>query len=131
MRGRNGAANVGDRALRYNMYGAAGEMAVAVYLGLKDKLYKDEYAVRGSSDLPGEIDVKTRTKHNYDLVVQLNDKPGKNYWLRRSKIKKSDYMAGCHILNARKKSTRRIQSVAGLLYFVPKHVLNPPETWVR
>jgi len=131
LRGRNGAANVGDRALRYNMYGAAGEMAVAVYLGLKDELYKDEYAVKGSSDLPGEIDVKTRTKHNYDLVVQLNDKPGKNYWLVTIENKEVRLHGWLPYSECTKEEYKKDPVGGRPAYFVPKHVLNSPEAWIR
>jgi len=80
-KGRNGGEENGSAAQALHLIGAAGEMAVASYLGLKDFLYLNEAPVRDSFDLPYNIDVKTRSKHYYDLFVQLDDKPGKNYWL--------------------------------------------------
>jgi hypothetical protein len=80
LRGRNGGAWKGSKALDIHMLGAAGEMAVASYLGMKDHLYKETEARRGSDDLPG-IDVKTRSKASYDLIVQKNEDPEKKFVL--------------------------------------------------
>ena len=66
LRGRNGGASFGNKALEIHLLGAAGEMAVASYLGMKHELYKEVEAKRGSCDLPG-IDIKTRSKHQYDF----------------------------------------------------------------
>jgi hypothetical protein len=67
LRGRNGGAWKGSKALDIHLLGAAGEMAVASHLGMKDFLYKETQAKKGSDDLPG-IDIKTRSKHSYDLI---------------------------------------------------------------
>jgi hypothetical protein len=76
-KGRNNGAEKGHLALRYHLLGAAGEMAVAVMLGMEDKLYQETEAKRGSADLPPNIDVKTRSLHRYDLIVQLDENPDK------------------------------------------------------
>jgi hypothetical protein len=52
-------------------------MAAAVMLGMEDKLYQETEAKRGSADLPPNIDVKTRSLHRYDLIVQLDESPDK------------------------------------------------------
>jgi len=80
LRGRNRGPRFGDKALQVHLLGAAGEMAVASYLGLKHELYKETEAKRGSDDLPG-IDVKTRSKKHYDLIVQKNECPSKRFVL--------------------------------------------------
>lgn len=80
LRGRNKGAWRGDKALEIHLLGAAGEVAVASYLGLKEHLFKETEARRGSDDLPG-IDVKTRSKHKYDLIVQRNENPEKKFVL--------------------------------------------------
>jgi hypothetical protein len=80
LRGRNKGAWRGDKALEIHLLGAAGEVAVASYLGLKEHLFKESEAKRGSDDLPG-IDVKTRSKHKYDLIVQRNENPEKKFVL--------------------------------------------------
>jgi hypothetical protein len=79
--GRNGGIENGQKALALHQIGALGEMAVASYLGLKDFLYLDKIPKKDSYDLPFGIDVKTRAKHYYDLIVQLDEKENKNFWL--------------------------------------------------
>jgi hypothetical protein len=81
LRGRNKGAWRGDKALEIHLLGAAGEVAVASYLGLKEHLFKETEARRGSADLPGNIDVKTRSKASYDLIVQRNESPDKRFVL--------------------------------------------------
>ncbi len=80
LRGRNRGPRFGDKALQVHLLGAAGEVAVASYLGLKHELFKEKEARRGSDDLPG-MDVKTRSKHSYDLIVQKNEDPGQRFVL--------------------------------------------------
>jgi hypothetical protein len=72
IRGRNNAPSRGAAALGLNLIGAAGELAVAKYLGMEEHLFKENRPVRGSCDLPG-IEVKCRSKHGYDLLVQIDD----------------------------------------------------------
>lgn len=80
LKGRNGAPARGSQALGMHLIGAAAEIAVASYLGLEQYLFQETEAVRGSEDLPG-IDVKCRSKHDYDLLVQLDDVPTKKFVL--------------------------------------------------
>ena len=61
--GRNNGPALGDDALRMHILGAGGEMAVASYLGLKDFVFQETEANRGSYDGPFKIDVKTRSRH--------------------------------------------------------------------
>jgi hypothetical protein len=65
LRGRNNGPRFGKKALDAHLLGAAGEVAVASFLGLKHELFKETEAKRGSCDLPG-IDVKTRSAHSRD-----------------------------------------------------------------
>jgi hypothetical protein len=80
LRGRNRGPRFGDKALEVHLLGAAGEMAVASFLGMKDFLYKETEAKRGSDDLSG-IDVKTRSRHSYDLIVQKGEDSRKKFVL--------------------------------------------------
>lgn len=80
LRGRNRGPRYGQKALDVHLLGAAGEMAVASYLGMKQFLYQETEAKRGSDDLPG-IDVKTRSRHDYQLIVQKNEDPSKKFVL--------------------------------------------------
>lgn len=80
MKGRNRAPERGGAAQQMHLLGAAAELAVAAYLDAEEYLYLDQSPVRGSCDLPG-IDVKCRSRHNYDLLVQLDDDLSKTYVL--------------------------------------------------
>lgn len=80
LQGRNRGPSTGEKALQIHLIGAAGEAAVAYYLGLEGYLFQETEAVRGSCDLPG-IDVKCRPNHYWDLLVQLDDDLKKTYVL--------------------------------------------------
>lgn len=75
--GRNRAPALGEKALAMHRLGAVGEVAAAVHLGLEAYLFSEQLAVRGSADLPGDIEVKTRSRHKYDLIVQKGERPDK------------------------------------------------------
>jgi len=75
--GRNFAPAIGAVALEMHLLGAKGELAAAQYLNLENFVFQEELPVRGSVDLPPNIDVKTRSKHWMDLVIQLDDDPKK------------------------------------------------------
>jgi len=77
LKGRNSAPDSGDISLAMHVLGAKGELAVAQYLNIEHEVFKDKIPTRGSVDLPPNIDVKTRSKHWMDLVVQLDDNPKK------------------------------------------------------
>lgn len=81
LRGRNRAPATGTKALEMHKLGCIGETAVAHYMGLERCLFSHQEARPGSSDLPGGIEVKTRSKHGYDLLVQINDDPDKTFVL--------------------------------------------------
>lgn len=80
-KGRNRAPETGERALQMHRLGCIGEVAVAYYLELEDYLFRDGAPLSGSADLPGKIEVKTRSNHRYELLVQLDDSPGKVFVL--------------------------------------------------
>ena len=52
-------------------------MAVAAYLGMKEHVYQETDARRGSYDLPPDIDVKTSALHSHNLLCLLDERPGK------------------------------------------------------
>ncbi|ADF42436.1 hypothetical protein S-CBS2_gp080 [Synechococcus phage S-CBS2] len=128
VKGRNLGPEKGAAALRMHVIGAGGEMAVASLLGLKDHLYLDKSPRRGSADLPGRIDVKTRAKHYYDLLCQKDEEDDKvlvlvtienkeirvHGWIESSKAKDPAYWQ---------------EFVPGRgCYAVPQSTLNPIET---
>lgn len=130
LRGRNGGPEVGEKALHINLIGAAGEMAVASYLGLKEFLYEESQAIRGSYDLPPDIDVKTSQKHMYDMPVQLDDVKTKRYVHVTIENKKCII----HGWITAEKAMRpiHIKDPAGgrPAYFVPKGLLEPISTLI-
>ena len=127
--GRNGGIENGQKALALHQIGALGEMAVASYLGLKDFLYLDKIPKKDSYDLPFGIHVKTRAKHYYDLIVQLDEKENKNFWLctiQSGEIHIKGWIQGRFCFKP-----EFIKDPAGgrKAYFVPQSKLWPPETF--
>jgi hypothetical protein len=126
--GRNGGPEIGEEALRIHFLGAAGEMAVASYLGLKEFLYKEKEAKRGSSDLPPNIDVKTRAREYYDLIVQIDDDPSKIYVLVTIESKKCVIHGWIEGKDTRRDAFVKAPANRGPAYFVPKGYLKPITT---
>lgn len=131
IRGRNGGAERGDRAFLAHLLGAAGEMAVASYLGLKEHVFLELTPVKGSCDLPGNIDVKTRNNHNRDLIVQFDDVTYKNYWLvtiQNKVIRIHGWLPHSKCALNEYKSDPAGGRPA---YFIPQDKLYLPESWSR
>lgn len=128
IKGRNKAPKSGDEALRIHRLGCIGEMAVAKFLGVEDSVFTETTPVRGSSDLPGNIDVKTRAKHGYDLLVQIDDDPNKVFFLvtyDEKTIKLCGWIKGRYAM----RSEWIREYVRGRpCYSVPQKALNDPET---
>lgn len=122
LKGRNGGAATGAIALTIHLLGAAGEMAVASHLGLKEFLYKEAEAKRGSCDLPG-IDVKTRSRHHYDLIVQKNEHPDKKFVLVTIEDKKTIIHGWIRGKDAMKEQYWADPARGRPAYFVPKTAL--------
>lgn len=127
LRGRNGGAWRGPKALDIHLLGAAGEMAVASHLGLKSFLYQETQAKRGSDDLPG-IDVKTRSKHKYDLIVQKNEDPRKKFVLVTIEDQTTLLHGWCYGEEAMKDEYWADPARGRPAYFVPKDVLRSMNT---
>jgi len=130
LRGRNGGAEKGNTAQKIHLIGAAGEMAVASLLGLKEHLYEETDAKRGSYDLPPDIDVKTTQKHINDLIVQLDDVKTKRYVL--VSIEKKECIIHGWVEAERAMKEIFIKDPVGgrPAYFVPKGILNPMSTLI-
>jgi hypothetical protein len=127
LRGRNGGAWQGSKALDIHLLGAAGEMAVAAHLGMKRFLYKETQAKRGSDDLPG-MDIKTRSKHKYDLIVQKNEDPNKKFVLVTIEDKTTLIHGWCYGRDAMKEEYWADPARGRPAYFVPKAVLRCMDT---
>jgi hypothetical protein len=128
LRGRNGGAWKGSKALEIHLLGAAGEVAVASYLGMKEHLFKETEARRGSDDLPGGIDVKTRSKHSYDLIVQKSENPRKKFVLVTVQDQKTLLHGWCYGHEAMQERFWADPARGRPAYFVTKEHLRPMET---
>ena len=127
LRGRNGGASFGSKALDIHLLGAAGEMAVASYLGMKHELYKEVEAKRGSYDLPG-IDIKTRSKHSYDLIVQKQENPDKKFVLVTIQNQQTLLHGWCYGRQAMDVRYWADPARGRPAFFMPKENLHPMET---
>jgi hypothetical protein len=128
LRGRNGGAWKGSKALDIHLLGAAGEVAVASYLGMKEHLFKETEARRGSDDLPGGIDVKTRSKTCYDLIVQKQENPEKRFVLVTIESQKTLLWGWCYGHEASQKHFWADPARGRPAFFVPKSCLHSMET---
>lgn len=127
LRGRNGGASFGGKALDIHLLGAAGEMAVASYLGMKHELYKETEAKKGSDDLPG-IDIKTRSKHSYDLIVQRQEDPDRKFVLVTIENQQTLLHGWCYGRQAMDVRYWADPARGRPAFFMPKENLHPMET---
>ena len=127
LRGRNNGPRFGDKALEVHLLGAAGEMAVASYMGLKEHLYAEKEARRGSDDLPG-MDIKTRSKHSYDLIVQKREEPQKRFVLVTIQDQKTLLHGWCYGHEAMQERFWADPARGRPAYFVGKEHLRSMET---
>ena len=129
IKGRNNARSWGRKALAMHKWGAAGEMAVAGFLNLKDHLYTDIRPIKGSYDLPFKIDVKTSMRHRASMPVQKRDALDKIYW----HVTIEDQECRIHGWLERKYCTHPMywkDPVGGRpAFFVPKEALNRPQSF--
>jgi hypothetical protein len=128
LRGRNGGAWKGSKALDIHLLGAAGEVAVASFLGMKEHLFKETEARRGSDDLPGGIDVKTRSKTCYDLIVQKGSDARKKYVLVTIESQRTLLHGWCYGHEAMQEQFWADPARGRPAYFVTKEHLRPMET---
>jgi hypothetical protein len=127
LRGRNGGAWQGSKALDIHLLGAAGEMAVASFLSMKEHLYQETEARRGSDDLPG-MDIKTRSRHSYDLIVQKQEDPRKKFVLVTISQQQTLLWGWCYGHEALQERFWADPARGRPAYFVGKEHLRPMET---
>jgi hypothetical protein len=128
LRGRNKGPRFGDKALQVHLLGAAGEMAVASYLGMKEHLYQEKEARRGSDDLPGGIDVKTRSCHSYDLIVQKGSDARKKFVLVTISRQQTLIWGWCWGEEAMDEKFWADPARGRPAYFFPRSMLRPMES---
>lgn len=124
LQGRNNAPVAGRTAQDMHLIGAAGELAVAFYLGLEGHLYAEDKPIRGSCDLPG-IDVKTRSRHWHDLLVQIDDTPNKIFVLVTIQNQKTYIHGWIKGKEAMKETWIRTFQHGRPCYAVPQEYLKP------
>lgn len=123
--GRNNGPAIGVDAERIHILGAGGEMAVASYLGLKGFVFQESEATRGSYDLPPNIDVKTRSRHYYDLICLLDETPSKVLVLVTIQDQEIRLHGWLSAYEAKHPQWKREHVKGRPCYFVPKEVLHP------
>ena len=131
LKGRNGGPKQGEKALFAHKLGAAGELAVADILGLREFLYQETEAKRGSFDLPPNIDVKTRSRHYYDLICQLDESPNKTLVLVTIEHKKTLVHGWIKSGDAMKDQWKKDPAKGRPAYFVPKEALQSMHDLVK
>lgn len=105
--------------------GAAGELAVAKAIGVYYPASVDTY--RDEPDLPPDIEVRTRSRQYYDLIVRSDDDPFKRYVLvtgRSPELTVRGWIYGNHAMNPSWVKTYGNRPPA---FFVPQTHLNPVE----
>jgi hypothetical protein len=125
---RNGGPGADRAGYRAQLLGCAGEWAVAKHLGVTPAVFLDDAPIRGSADLPGRIDVKTRSRHNYDLIVQLDDTSDKRYVLVTIENKEVLIRGWIDAVDARLPHYHADPAGGRPAYFVPVAALNPIDT---
>jgi len=132
LRGRNNAPSKGDASLEMHRLGCTGEAAVAAHLGLEEHLFEQKTAIAGSVDLPGRLEVKTRSKHGYDLLIQLDDDPTKLFVLvtcnRTTDQYKAMIIGWTYGANAMRPELVREFVRGRPCYAIPQSMLQPIET---
>lgn len=100
--------------------GALGEMVIAKHLNL----FWGKGLLRG--DDVGDVQVRTRSSHNYDLIVHKGDPDDKQFWLVTGANGK--YRVRGWLLGLEAKQVRFWSDPAGgrPAYFVPARELNAP-----
>lgn len=100
-------------------------MVVAAYLGLDHDVFTESTPVRGSSDLPGDIDVKTRTKHCYDLIVQADEEDDMRLVLVTLEAGEFRIHGWIKAADGKCQKWRKDPAGGRPAYFVPKYSLRP------
>lgn len=78
---RNNFLGTEQKKLENDIVGAIGELATAKYLNLERFAFKEPDQIKGSVDLPPNLDVKCPRGHGRRLIVYLNDDPQKIFVL--------------------------------------------------
>lgn len=105
--------------------GACGELAVAKYLGI---FWNGSVDTFKECDLPG-LQVKTRTRHTYELNINLDANPDEVFVLVTGAC--PEYVLRGWIIGREAMKPEYVLDVGNYgkkAYFVPQSILNPIET---
>lgn len=121
--GRQDAHGMDKEGWSEHIEGACGELALAKHLGVYWDGAVDTF---GREDLPGGIQVKTRSQHHYDLLVRLGDRDDHRFVLVTGRC--PNYTVRGWILGRDAKRPEYLKDYANRApaYFVPKEKLHCP-----
>jgi hypothetical protein len=116
----------GDTGWTIHIEGAAGELAVAkvlnMYWGGTVNTFKTE------ADVGSKIEVRTRSKDNYDLLVRNNDPDDSIFILVTGKAPKYNVIGWITGKDAKKEEWKQDYGGRPTAYFVPQNALNSLES---
>ena len=116
-----GAGNKNDWQL--HIEGALGEMALAKHLGI----YWDGKGKMRAPDV-GDVDVRTRSKHTYDLIVHDRDDDGRFIYLLTGGNGTYRFHGGICARDAKHERYWKDPAGGRPAYFVPQSDLQNPTT---
>jgi hypothetical protein len=116
-----GAGNKNDWQL--HIEGALGEMALAKHLGI----YWDGKGTMRAPDV-GDVDVRTRSKHTYDLIVHDRDDDGRFIYLLTGGNGEYRFHGGIYARDAKHERYWKDPAGGRPAYFVPQSHLQNPST---
>ena len=109
--------------LAYHILGAAGELAVAKFLG---RYWGGDVRNFKKADLGQSVQVRTRSKHEYDLIVRHDDNPDDAYVLvtatTHTRLRIHGWIYGSE---ARKDEWLKTYGDRPAAWFVPQSALRP------
>lgn len=111
-----------EEARKIHIDGACGELAFAKAMNL---YYSGSINTYKSGGDVGDIQVRTRSKHSFDLIIRNNDSDSNIFVLVTGKD--SNYIIHGWILAKDAKQKEYVQNYGGRppAYFIPKNKLNP------
>jgi hypothetical protein len=123
---RNNFVGCENTKLNNDIIGAIGELCVAKYLELTDFLFPVLEEVKGSFDLPPNLEVKNTHGHNRRLLIYLNDNPRKIFiscTYQHPEVRIHGWNFGENVM--RKEFIEDPQGTNRHAYFVPQKYLQP------
>ena len=124
---KNRYAAKNDKAWQLHIEGALGEMAAAKVLGV----YWSSSVNGFKHPDVGAWQVRTRSSHDYDLIVRDSDAPGSRYVLVTGSMGLYRVHGWVYGHEARRKEWRKNHGQHGVAWFVPQAALRPVDEMVN